>query len=87
MKSSFTIDDLFLFEYYETHLSNDHMVHPEIEANEMKTELEELMGSDQASDENCVSPDERIISNIMSYSRALNVVRTRQAGNITLLMN
>ncbi len=87
MKSPFTLDDLFLFAYNETHETEDHMLRRESEANEMKNELKDMMASEQSEEEHCVSPDKRIISNIMSYSRALNVVRTKQAGNINLLMN
>ncbi|MCD4695602.1 MAG: hypothetical protein K8S16_05105 [Bacteroidales bacterium] len=32
-------------------------------------------------------PDKRIINNILSYSRALNVIKINNAGNINLLMN
>ena len=32
-------------------------------------------------------PDKRIINNILSYSRALNVLRTKQTGDVRLLMN
>ncbi|MCB2220536.1 MAG: hypothetical protein KQI35_09085 [Bacteroidetes bacterium] len=87
MKSSFTFDDLFLFAYNETLETEDHMVHREQEDQELKNELKEMMGNDLTSDDESVSPDKRIICNIMSYSRALSVIRTKQAGNINLLLN
>lgn len=33
------------------------------------------------------APDERIISNLLSYSQALTVVKTKRVGTINLLMN
>lgn len=32
-------------------------------------------------------PDERIVSNLIRYSQALNVIKTQNAGNFKLLMN
>ena len=34
-----------------------------------------------------VGPDKRIIDNILSYSRALSVMKTKGAGHINLLLN
>lgn len=87
MKSSFTIDDLFLFAINETLETEDHMKCDGIGAHELKHEFKEILGSDDFSENAGVLPEKRLINNIMSYSRALNVVRTRQAGNINLLMN
>lgn len=33
------------------------------------------------------SPDKRIISNILNYSRALSIVDTKSSGNFSLIMN
>jgi hypothetical protein len=87
MKSSFTFDDLFLFAYNETLETEDHMVRREQETHELKNELKGMLGNDLTFDDESASPNKRIISNIMSYSRALSVVRTKQAGNINLLLN
>ncbi|MCB0821125.1 MAG: hypothetical protein KDC09_00405 [Bacteroidales bacterium] len=87
MKSSFTLDDLFLFAFNETHETNESMVGHDFEVDEMKNELKELLGHEFKTEEESIAPSKRVISNIMSYSRALNVVRTKQAGNINLLMN
>lgn len=32
-------------------------------------------------------PEERIITNILNYSRALSVIKTEKAGTLNLLMN
>ncbi|MEZ5082984.1 MAG: hypothetical protein R2750_06000 [Bacteroidales bacterium] len=48
-------------------------------------EMEDYQHENQAT---CQSgPDERIIDNILKYSLALNVIKTKMAGNINLLMN
>ena len=87
MKSSFTIDDLFLFAINETLETEDHMKCDELEASELKHEFREILGSENFDSNGRVSPEKRLINNIMSYSRALNVVRTKQAGTLNLLMN
>ena len=38
-------------------------------------------------DEYPEGPDERIITNILNYSRALSVIKTKRAGVLNLLMN
>lgn len=45
------------------------------------------LSDDSHNDESSVLPDDRIIANILNYSRALNVIRTKRAGTINLLMN
>ena len=34
-----------------------------------------------------ISPDKRIINNILNYSRALSIVNTKGSGNFSLLLN
>lgn len=34
-----------------------------------------------------ISPDKRIVDNILNYSRALSVVNTESSGNFSLMMN
>ena len=79
MKNSFTLDDLILSNYCETHNS--------IEMN--KSDLMHLdFNLKQELDDNLsVSPDQRIINNILSYSQALYVLPTKRVGNINILMN
>ncbi len=79
MKSSFTLDDLILSNYCETHNSNEmknsDLMHLDFN---LKQELDDSLP---------VSPDKRIINNILSYSQALCVLSTKRAGNINILMN
>jgi len=37
--------------------------------------------------EKVLQPDQKIINNIMNYSRALSVIRTKRAGNLSILLN
>jgi len=79
MKNSFTLDDLILSNYCETHNSNEmnksDLMHLDFN---LKQELDDNLS---------VSPDQRIINNILSYSQALCVLPTKRAGNINILMN
>lgn len=79
MKNSFTLDDLILSNYCETHNSTEmkksDLMHLDFN---LKQELDDNLP---------VSPDTRIISNILSYSQALCVLSTKSAGNINILMN
>lgn len=45
--------------------------------------------SDQTEDVDCedCKPSERVIRNIMNYSRALSVVKSKKAGMFNLLLN
>lgn len=71
MKDSFTLDDLILY------------------SSSIGSESEEEMEKNQAQtwDEHPVGPDQRIVSNILSYSRALSVLKTKRAGCVKLLLN
>lgn len=79
MKNSFTLDDLILSDYCETQNSdevkNSDLMHLDFN---LKQELDESFS---------VSPDKRIIHNILCYSNALCLISTKRAGNIKLLMN
>jgi len=79
MKNSFTLDDLILSNYCETHNSNamnkSDLMHLDFN---LKQELDDNFS---------VSPDQRIINNILSYSQALCVLPTKGAGNVNVLMN
>jgi hypothetical protein len=79
MKNSFTLDDLILSDFCETHNSNG-MKKSDLMCLDfnLKQELDHDLS---------VSPDKRIINNILSYSQALCVLSTKGAGNINMLMN
>ena len=71
MKDSFTLDEFIL--YSAKFLTNSD--------NEMVGEQREHCSSDQ------IAPDKRVVQNILSYSKALSVMKTKCAGNINLLLN
>lgn len=71
MKDSFTLDDFILF---STSFGSE-------SGGEMVEERRQTTVSDLA------GPDKRIISNILNYSRALSVLKTKRAGDINLLLN
>jgi hypothetical protein len=71
MKDSFTLDDLFLFSRRSGTENGGDMV----EARKQAAVTESF------------GPDKRIVSNILSYSRALSVMKTKGAGQINLLLN
>lgn len=81
MKNSFTLDDLILSNYCETHNSDEMKISDLIK---LDFDLrQEMCNQDDCS----VSPDKRIVNNILCYSRALDVFPTKRAGNINILMN
>ena len=71
MKDSFTLDEFILF---STGFASE-------------SELEMVEAKRQTGTEIPAGPDKRIISNILNYSRALSVMKTKQAGNVNLLLN
>lgn len=71
MKDSFTINDFILFSNDSGSDNDGGMV-------------EEFLNNWEGS---LASPDKRIVRNILSYSQALSVIETKQAGIINLLLN
>ena len=72
MKDSFTLDDFILF---SRRVGTDN-------GGDMVDERKHTAVTDAK-----VGPDKRIIDNILGYSRALTVLKTKGAGNINLLLN
>ena len=73
MKDSFTfLNDLILF-------SDNNDVESQDDMNEEKEHSDWYDGS--------IKPDQRVINNIMNYSRALSVMRTKRVGNLSILLN
>ena len=82
MKKSYNLNELILFVSggkRETDLNDIDIV---CQTDERKLNESELLKSGLS-----ISPDKRIISNILNYSRALSVVNTKNAGNFSLMMN
>ena len=71
MKDSFTLDEFIL---YSTQFGSN-------SENEMVEERRKTIELDP------VGPDKQIVSNILNYSRALSVIKTKRAGNVSLLLN
>jgi len=87
MKSSFTPNDLILFAYNETEKPDQVDLYQEMHADQrLREEFKSILGDKFYIDSSTVSPDKRIMSNLMSYSKALFVAKTK-AGYFNLLMN
>jgi len=71
MKDSFTLNDFIL---YSTNFGSE-------SEDEMTEEHSKICENDLD------GPDKRVIDNILSYSRALSVLKTKRAGNFNLLLN
>ncbi len=88
MKSFFTLNDLILFAYNETKEPEKRKLFKTMQTNQqLKDEFKSIIGIKYYVDSSLISPNKRILSNIMSYSRALAIFKTRGAGNFSLLMN
>ena len=88
MKNSFTLNELILIvcgEQGETDMSDM----------EVACQTDDLYKKDDRKLSNIdllnlglsISPDKRIINNILNYSRALSIMNTKNSGNFNLLMN
>lgn len=87
MKSDFTFNDLIVFAFNDTLEKNDPERSNVMESfDEFKHEFKELLGNNFYGS-GVTGPNRRIIKNIINYSKALNVIPTRQTGVANLLMN
>lgn len=83
MKDSFTLDDLIFFAYCETsELEERNLFDTSRTDSKLKDEFRDLF-----IDSSKVAPEKRIIDNIMSYARALCVIKTERAGVLNFIMN
>lgn len=88
MHRSFTINDLILFAYSEPDLTNAEKYRKVIRENKfLSTEYSAILKIKQYFTSNKVGPSESTINNILSYSKALSVNHTKNAGNFSLLLN
>ncbi len=82
MKKSYTLNELINFvngekgERYPNEKDISCQTYPR------KMSKRELLDSSLS-----ISPDKRIIKNILNYSRALSMVNTKNSGNFSLMMN
>jgi hypothetical protein len=88
MKNSFTLNDLILFNQFENEFwKEEHSVKSEYHGKKPGYEFTKFTEISDNFRDNLFSPEKRIISNIMDYSRALFVINTKKAGYFTVLMN
>ena len=87
MKSSYTPNDLILFAYCETKKPEQQNLYKELRTDKsLREEFKSILGDKFYVDSSFISPGKRIVSNLISYSKALFVMKTK-AGNFNLLMN
>jgi hypothetical protein len=82
MKKTFTLDDLILFAYNETgeEISAE-IIEAFSEDKELLDEYNSIVEVQSALDLKHPGPSEQTISNILNYSRALNVFKLKPAVN------
>lgn len=83
MKDSITLDDLIFYAYCETEDLEEKSIFDNSKAEEKFRNEFKCMFLDSKT----VSPDRRIVDNIISYSRALCVIKTERAGVLNFIMN
>jgi len=83
-----TLNDLILFAYSESEMSNTDDYHEVIDADgELFREYKSILKLKNYLAKLKVGPSEVVIKNLLNYSRALSVKKSVMAGNISLLMN
>lgn len=88
MKKNYTLNDLILFTYNETDSINKNLISKTIKSNQkLNTEYKSILKVKDALNSINVSPGKNVINNILSYSRALNILNSKAIGNISLILN
>lgn len=82
MKKSYTLNELINFVNGEEREGNPNEQDVACQTDNRKVSKRDLLDSNVL-----ISPDKRIIDNILNYSRALSMVNTRNSGNFSLMMN
>jgi len=83
MKDSFTLDDLIFYAYCETaELKENNLFDVTKTDTRLKNDFKDLFASSSQ-----IGPGKNVIDNIMSYSRALCVIKTEKAGVLNFIMN
>ncbi len=81
MKKSYTLIELISF-------VNGEKKGTGLNDNDIACQTDSRYEEDNLHDANfSISPDNRIINNILNYSRALSMVDTKSSGNFSLIMN
>jgi hypothetical protein len=83
-----TLNDLILFAYSEPELPNTTYYHKLIDADgRLSREYKSILRLKAYLHKLKVGPSEFVIKNVLNYSKALSVVKSRTVGNVSLLMN
>ena len=82
MKKSYTFNELINFVNGDDRREDPNEKNITCQTDHRKSSNKELLDSNMS-----ISPDKRIISNILNYSRALSMVNTKNSGNFSLMMN
>jgi len=83
-----TLNDLILFAYSESEMSNTDDFHKVIESDgELFREYKSILKLKNYLHKLKAGPSEYVINNLLNYSKALSVKKSVMAGNISLLMN
>ncbi|MFP4469585.1 MAG: hypothetical protein ACOCX8_00685 [Bacteroidota bacterium] len=83
-----TLNDLIYFAYNESDLSDADDYHSAINADQqLSRDYKAVLQVKHYLKKIKVGPSESVIKNLMNYSRALSVSKSKNAGNISLLLN
>lgn len=82
MKKSYTLNELINFVNGEKREEYPNEKDIACQTDHRKMSNRDLLDSSMS-----ISPDKRIINNILNYSRALSMVNTKNSGNFSLMMN
>jgi len=83
-----TFNDLVLFAYSEPDYAEVESFHKMIDNNrELSIKYRTILRVKSYLNKLKVGPSESVIKNILSYSRALSVSKSKNAGNISLMLN
>lgn len=88
MQQMNTFNDLVLFAYSEPDFAEAESFEKMISKNrELSIEYRTILRVKSLLKKLQVGPSDSVIKNILSYSRALSVSKSKNAGNISLLLN
>ena len=83
-----TLNELILFAYCESGMPDAKNYHRMIAADgRLSREYKSIKKVKDYLKKLKVGPSESVIKNLLSYSKALSVTRSKTAGNISLLLN
>jgi hypothetical protein len=85
MKNSFTFNDFVFFNFYEPEERED-VGQPGFQE-PILVENNYLQATFNKSRKWLITPDSRVVNNIINYSRALSVIKTENAGTLNVLLN